>query len=414
MQEQPKKLLVIDDDTQVRESIAAYLEDSGFEVVQASNSRQGLDLFRDEKPDVVLCDLRMPPVEGGGDVLRDIAEDASRTPIIVTSGLGVMSDVVDALRLGASDYIIKPIVDMQVLDYAVGRCLEQARLRKENRNYRKQLEKANEELTEHLSALERDQQAGRHIQMKMLPPKHMETGAYHFAHRVYPSLYLSGDFLDYITVGNDHVVFLVADVSGHGVSSAFVTVLLKNIVARMRSHFNRHNDQSILEPVKLLRKINLEVLATQSGKHVTVFAGVLNMRSNTLRYAVAGHLPLPAIVVDGRAHFLEGKGLPLGLFEDAEFQEINVELPATFQMCLFSDGVLEVLPEGSLDAKEHQLLELCGEENGDIDGLVRRFGVSPDQPLPDDIAIMTVCKVLETNACSRDEYLSLNTAAPTS
>lgn len=403
MQEDPKTLLVIDDDTQVRESIAAYLEDSGYIVVQAGSAGEGLERYRSEKPDVVLCDLRIPPAEDGGDVLRNIAADASRTPIIVTSGLGVMSDVVDALRLGASDYIIKPIVDMQVLDYAVGRCLEQARLRRENRKYRQQLEKANEELTEHLVALERDQQAGRHIQMKMLPPRHMESGAYDFAQRVFPSLYLSGDFLDYTVVGSDHVVFLVADVSGHGVSSAFVTVLLKNIVARMRSHFNRHNDASILDPVKLLRKINHEVLATQSGKHVTAFAACLDMRSNSLRYAVAGHLPLPVMVANGDAWFLQGKGLPLGLFEDAEFQENHVELPTTFELCLFSDGVLEVLPEGSLDARERMLLELCREENGDIDGLVRRFGVSPDQPLPDDIAIMTVCRVAEANECSQEK-----------
>ena len=99
-------LLIIDDDDVVRESLAAYLEDSGFKVTQATNGLEGLKVFEHELPDLVICDLRMPQMDGL-ELIRRVSEMAVETPVIVLSGAGVMSDAVEALRLGAADYLIK-------------------------------------------------------------------------------------------------------------------------------------------------------------------------------------------------------------------------------------------------------------------------------------------------------------------
>jgi CheY-like chemotaxis protein len=66
-------LLIIDDDEVVRASLAAYLEDSGFSVLQASNGQQGLQVFEQDKPDLVICDLRMPQM-GGLELIRQVTE----------------------------------------------------------------------------------------------------------------------------------------------------------------------------------------------------------------------------------------------------------------------------------------------------------------------------------------------------
>lgn len=161
-------ILVIDDDTIVRESIVAYLEDSGFNILQAENGEQGLAVFKETSPDLILCDLRMPKMDGLA-VLRNVREMSPDTPFIVVSGAGVMTDVVQALRLGASDYIIKPIVDLEVLEYAINRALENAQLILENRRYRESLEEAIHSLENNLHLLQEDQKAGRQVQMKMLP-----------------------------------------------------------------------------------------------------------------------------------------------------------------------------------------------------------------------------------------------------
>src|SRR5690606_29895728 len=108
MQKPSATLLIIDDDDVVRASLAAYLEDSGFSVLQASNGQQGLQVFEQDKPDLVICDLRMPQM-GGLELIRQVTERSPQTPVIVVSGAGVMNDAVEALRLGAADYLIKPL-----------------------------------------------------------------------------------------------------------------------------------------------------------------------------------------------------------------------------------------------------------------------------------------------------------------
>jgi len=133
------KILAIDDEPMVRESIAAYLEDSGFEMLQAFNGREGLDLFRREKPDLILVDLRMPEVDGL-DVLSAVRGESPGTPIIVVSGTGVMQDAIEALRGGAWDFVTKPIADMAVLEHAVAKALERAALLRENAAYQTDLE----------------------------------------------------------------------------------------------------------------------------------------------------------------------------------------------------------------------------------------------------------------------------------
>ncbi len=132
-------VLVIDDEDIVRDSISTYLEDSGFIVDQAADGREGLERFRAVTPDVVLLDLRMPRMDGL-EVLEAMAGELARVPVIVVTGAGVLQDAVAALRLGAFDFVTKPIVDMAVLEHAVNRALERTRLRDENRRYQAHLE----------------------------------------------------------------------------------------------------------------------------------------------------------------------------------------------------------------------------------------------------------------------------------
>lgn len=87
MQKTSATLLIIDDDDVVRASLAAYLEDSGFNVLQASNGQQGLQVFEQNQPDLVICDLRMPQM-GGLELIRQVTERTPDLPVIVVSGAG--------------------------------------------------------------------------------------------------------------------------------------------------------------------------------------------------------------------------------------------------------------------------------------------------------------------------------------
>jgi DNA-binding response OmpR family regulator len=139
VQESQNKILVIDDELTVRQNVAAYLEDSGFTVYQAENGRVGLDIYFQEKPDAVLVDLDMPEVNGF-EVLVAIREDSIETPVIIVSGAGEVKNAIEASRLGAWDFVLKPIFNMAVVEHIIQKSMERKGLLVENRQYRENLE----------------------------------------------------------------------------------------------------------------------------------------------------------------------------------------------------------------------------------------------------------------------------------
>ncbi|MBE9485604.1 MAG: EAL domain-containing protein [Desulfuromonadales bacterium] len=132
-------ILTIDDEANIRDSFRLFLEDYDYQVIEAANGREGIEMLEREKPDLVLCDLRMPEVDGL-EVLEYIKNHSPDTPIIVVSGTGVIGDAIEAIRRGAWNYLLKPIQDMSVLLHAISQALERARLIIENRAYQEHLE----------------------------------------------------------------------------------------------------------------------------------------------------------------------------------------------------------------------------------------------------------------------------------
>lgn len=114
-QAQGIKILTIEDDELLRRSIAIYLEDSGFTVYEAGSALEGLAFFRQYQPDIVFTDLCMP--HGNGmDLLPVLRDESPHTPIVVVSGTGRLNDAVQAMKLGAWDYIDKPVRELSVLE----------------------------------------------------------------------------------------------------------------------------------------------------------------------------------------------------------------------------------------------------------------------------------------------------------
>ncbi len=154
----PVKVLVIDDEEPVRESFQHFLEDESYTVFTAANGREGLEVFDEQQPDVVVLDLRMPEMSGH-EVLENLSTKSPDTPLIVVSGTGHISDTVEALHLGAWDYLLKPVTDLSMLKHAVKRVLERATLIQENRGHQQHLEEEVErrtrELTEKIEEMSR-------------------------------------------------------------------------------------------------------------------------------------------------------------------------------------------------------------------------------------------------------------------
>lgn len=131
-------ILLVEDEQYVRESLTAYLEDIGYRVFEAENGKAGLEMFRSCRPDIVMTDLRMPIMDGFA-LVEAIAEESKSTPIVVVSGVGAVDEAVRAMRLGAWDYLSKPIVNFDELQITLESCLERSRTRQELERLRRHL-----------------------------------------------------------------------------------------------------------------------------------------------------------------------------------------------------------------------------------------------------------------------------------
>jgi two-component sensor histidine kinase/CheY-like chemotaxis protein len=143
------RLLTVEDDLAVRQTITAYFEDCDFEVFEAVDGADGIAKFKELRTDIVLTDLRMPNVSGI-DVVKAVHETDPETPVVVVSGTGAITDSIEAIRQGAWDYVCKPIVDMAVLEHVVRRVLERADLLKQKRHHQEYLEKEVEARTKEI------------------------------------------------------------------------------------------------------------------------------------------------------------------------------------------------------------------------------------------------------------------------
>jgi signal transduction histidine kinase len=153
--EQAKNMLIIDDDSIVRESISDFFEDSGYEVFQASNGTEGIEMLMEKNPTVILCDLHMPGISGL-EVIDFVKKNKPEMPLIVVSGNGVIKDAIEAVSRGAWNYIMKPIYDLSELELAVNLVIEKSDLIRNNRLYKEGLDILVEKRTSELFNLNRD------------------------------------------------------------------------------------------------------------------------------------------------------------------------------------------------------------------------------------------------------------------
>lgn len=382
----PATVLVIDDSAN-RNNLVALLQNNDYRVFTTDETGV-MSLLQEGHSDALICNLSLN--RGNGfELLEQVKAAHPGLPVIVLAATSVMDDALRALRLGADDYLITPFADPEVLLHALRKALDRARLEAENRAYRDYLEKTNTELRRNLEELRNDQLAGRQAQLRMLPEPLQVLGI-ECRHRLVPSLLLSGDFLDYFLLPDNRLVFYLADVSGHGASSAFVTVLLKNLTYRLRRNLKRGSSDDLLYPDLVLERINSELMASELDKHLTMFYGVIDPATMLLRYSVGGHFPMPVLLQQGQAAFLEGRGMPVGLFREATYQTHEYQLQHEFELLLFSDGILEIIPQPSLQEKEARLLEMVRTSAGDLEHLAAQLKLDELPDVPDDIAMMAI------------------------
>jgi len=273
--------------------------------------------------------------------------------------------------------------DNQLLAIVAGHSagvIEQARLRAEA------LEK--QRLEEERRRLERELNLARDIQMSFIPSRALRTGGWEILGRVVPARQVGGDAFDYFMVEHGRLCFAIADVSGKGVPAA---LLMSNVQASLRAFCDgRHNVPDAV------RHINQSVARSASGKFITLFYGELESATGRLRYTNAGHnYPLVRRKAGAVEELREG-GLPLGLFEDADYQQGEIVLAPGDSLLLYSDGISEAIDIRGQEFGEDRLtafwkergVRAAGQVIEDVLGEVERFRGTAAQS--DDMTVVVL------------------------
>jgi len=142
------KVLLIDDEEPVRKVVGLYLRTKGYETLTAADGKAGVELFQQERPPIVLTDIKMPGMDGI-EVLKKIKEISPETEVIVITGHGDMNLSIQSLQLDASDFITKPVGN-EALSVALRRAEERFDTRRKLKAYRDNLENTVKEAIEEL------------------------------------------------------------------------------------------------------------------------------------------------------------------------------------------------------------------------------------------------------------------------
>ncbi len=135
----PHSILLVDDDEYILKGLAIYLTDSDYHVHQAKNGKEGLTVFNQQKPDIVITDLIMPEMNGL-ELIKIIAKESPETPVIVISGINNVDKAIESMKQGAWDFVTKPIAKLSILEHSLITNWKKALLLRQNRQYQFHLE----------------------------------------------------------------------------------------------------------------------------------------------------------------------------------------------------------------------------------------------------------------------------------
>jgi len=182
--------------------------------------------------------------------------------------------------------------------------------------------------------LERELEIARGIQASFLPTAPPSIAGLDLAGLNIPYREVGGDYFDYIKIVDNQLGLAIGDVSGKGVAAALLMAAFRaSLLAEIRNHFAIR---------RILQKVNrLLYESTDDGKFVTAFYGVLDAKNRVFTFANAGHNPPLLLRADGRAEWLSEGGLPLGVLEEATYEERPVPLGSGDVLVLYTDGVTE-------------------------------------------------------------------------
>jgi phosphoserine phosphatase RsbU/P len=318
-------ILVVDDEPGIVRAVERVLG-GAHQIRGTSSSRAALSLAEEIRPELAILDIRMPELDGFELMTQLKARLPDLDVILMTGSVDDLDEkLVRALRSPAFYFIQKPF-DRDVLWTLVERCLE-LRWRREDHQ-------------RNLNRLETEMAEARAFQQSLLPEPESVLNGLSISCRYTPYARLGGDFYDYVDAGSGRTALLIADVSGHGVSAAMLTGVVKSAF--------RASSAEGYDPRAAVRRVWSGLTAFGFDRFVTLFSGLVSTSDRQLQYINAGHPSVLLWNTSRKRNWLESTGPIISPALPASTWEVRTtEIGEGDQLLLYTDGVSEVLADTS-------------------------------------------------------------------
>jgi phosphoserine phosphatase RsbU/P len=332
----PPRVLVADDQPDVREALRLLLKPEGFTVATASSPPEVLRAVQASPFDAVLIDLNYTRDTTSGaeglDLLTELHACDVSLPIVVMTAWASIGLAVEAMRRGAADFVAKPWDNAGLVA-----CLRSC------------IDKRPSAATEP-SPAQRDLQVARAVQQRLLPQQTPRVATLSCAARCQESGAVGGDFYDFLDLGPGRLGLVVADVSGKGVAAAIVMAHLSAALRTLTPPLSH-------DLAGLARQLSaLLIDATGSQHYVTLFLAVYSENDRSLRYVNCGHLPPILRRASGGVEWLEPTAPVIGLIESFGAVRRETVLHPGDTLLVYTDGLTETVGPGGEELGSPRLL----------------------------------------------------------
>jgi phosphoserine phosphatase RsbU/P len=364
------RILVVDDEPGMLRAVDRVLS-KDHHVVGTRLSREALSMAGDFHPELAIVDIRMPDLDG----FELMAQLKARFPgidvILMTGSVDDLDDkLVRAIRSPAFYFIQKPF-DREVLRTLVDRCLELRWRREEHRL--------------NLKRLETEMAEARAFQQSLLPDRETIVNGVAVCCRYTPSSALGGDLYDY-AASTGRTALLIADVSGHGVSAAMLTGIVKS--AFHASHVDG------FEPAAVVQRVSMGLAAFSPERFVTMVAALISPEERQLRYVNAGHPPVALWGRTREPRWLHSTGpLVSPALMESTWESPVVPIHEGDHLLLYTDGISDALADdnGKSEKGFTRIIDRASEGGAPLLDTIladvhRRLA---GRPQPDDLTLLT-------------------------
>lgn len=380
-------VLLVDDQPLIAEAVRHMLESQPDIIFHyCKDPSKALEMAIEVRPTVILQDLAMPDIDGLMLVRYFRANISTRdVPLIVLSATEDPKVKAEAFALGANDYMVKLPDRVELV----------ARIRYHSAAYIRLLERneAYEKLQESQKALNTDLRDAAQYVSSLLPPP--LTNNIKTSWRYIPSALLGGDAFGYHWVDDEHFVFYLLDVCGHGVRAALLSITIMNVLYAQTLPSTNFKD-----PKAVLKALNTAFpMENHYNMFFTIWYGVFNKSTREIVYSTGGHPP--ALLFSGKTPtnieltVLKTPGLVIGAIPEVEFENQICQIPKFNQLFLFSDGVYEIIkPDGlvlQLDEFTYHLEEIVRKGADDLDSIYKYVKtLNGEKTFQDDFSILKI------------------------